>query len=60
MCRLPFLSGELEKTKKSVDIFADDDEEGDIFSEKYSTSAQSKKDGAAESTKYPEKKVKLE
>lgn len=59
MCRSPCLSAGPEKAKKSVDLFADDDEDGDIFSEKYSTQAQSKKDGAAEPTKHPKKKVKL-
>lgn len=59
MCWSPSLSAGPEKTRKSVDLFADDDEDGDIFSEKYSTPAQSKKDGAAEPTKHPEKKVKL-
>uniref|UniRef100_H3CTE0 FAM21/CAPZIP domain-containing protein n=1 Tax=Tetraodon nigroviridis TaxID=99883 RepID=H3CTE0_TETNG len=45
-----------EKTKKSVDLFADDDEDGDIFSEKCSTPAQSAKDAAPEPTKCPKKK----
>lgn len=58
LCWSPSLSAGPEKTKKSIDLFADDDEDGDIFSEKYSTPSQSKKEAAVEPTK-PEKKVKL-
>lgn len=59
MCWSPALPAGPEKTKKSVDLFAEDDEDGDIFSQKFSTAAQSKKDGAAELPKHPEKKVGL-
>ncbi|XP_029691529.1 WASH complex subunit 2 isoform X3 [Takifugu rubripes] len=45
------------KTKTPIDLFADDDEDGDIFSEKFSAPAQSKKDIAAESGQHPEKKM---
>lgn len=58
-CRSPCLLAGPEKTKKSVDLFADDDEDGDIFSEKCSTPAQRAKDAAPEPTKHPKKKVKL-
>lgn len=57
--RSPSVSAGPEKTKKSVDLFADDDEDSDIFIEKYSTPAPGKKDGAPEPTKQPKKKVKL-
>ena len=47
------------KPKKAIDLFEDDDEDGDIFSEKFSAPAQSKKEGAEEQVKQPEKKVKI-
>lgn len=55
---LPLSAGPA-KTKTPIDLFANDDEDGDIFSEKFSAPAQSKKDAAAESGKHPEKKVNL-
>lgn len=58
-CWLPSLSAGPAKTKTPIDLFADDDEDGDIFSEKFSAPAQSKKDIAAESGQHPEKKVNL-
>lgn len=60
-CWSPSLSAGPAKTKTSVDLFADDDddEDGDIFSEKFSTPAQSKKDVGAKSSQHSEKKVKL-
>lgn len=57
-CWLPLSAGPA-KTKTPIDLFADDDEDGDIFSEKFSAPAQSKKDIAAESGQHPEKKVNL-
>ena len=44
----------------AVDLFDEDDEDGDIFSNKYSvpTPAQSKEVVLEEQTKPPEKKVK--
>lgn len=52
---------EKPKPKKAIDLFDDDDEDGDIFSAKYSvpTPAQSKKEGVEEQVKYPEKKVNI-
>lgn len=47
------------KPKKAIDLFEDDDEDGDIFSEKFSAPAQCKKEGAEEQVKQPEKKVKI-
>ncbi|XP_028278973.1 WASH complex subunit 2 isoform X3 [Parambassis ranga] len=49
---------EKPKTKKAVDLF-DDDEDGDIFSDKYSapTPTQSKKEAEEEEVKPPEKKM---
>ncbi|XP_044069707.1 WASH complex subunit 2 isoform X2 [Siniperca chuatsi] len=48
---------EKPKPKKAIDLF--DDEDGDIFSEKYSapTPAQSKKEVVEEQVKHPEKKM---
>lgn len=55
-----FLAGQVKpKPKKSIDLFDDDDEEGDIFGTKYSVTAQSKKGGDEEQIKPPEKKVKI-
>lgn len=50
---------EKPKPQKATDLFDEDDEDGDIFSEKYSTPppAQSKKEAVEEQTKPPEKKV---
>lgn len=45
--------------KKPIDLFADDDEDGDIFSEKYSTPAASKKEAEKEQPKQTEKKVNI-
>lgn len=47
------------KPKKAIDLFDEDDEDGDIFSDKYSTPApaQSKKEVVEEQTKPAEKKV---
>lgn len=50
---------EKPKPKKALDLFDEDDEDGDIFSEKYSAPAQSKKEVVDEQVKQPEKKVKL-
>ncbi len=52
---------EKPKPKKSI-LFDEDDEDGDIFSEKYkaSTPAQSKKEAVEEPVKHPEKKVKTD
>lgn len=47
------------KPKKAIDLFEDEDEDGDIFNEKFSAPAQSKKEGAEEQVKQPEKKVKI-
>lgn len=52
-CWSPSLSAAAAKTKTPVDLFADNDEDGDIFS----APAQSKKAAAAESGQHPEKKV---
>ena len=51
---------EKPKPKMAVDLFDEDDEDGDIFSNKYSvpTPAQSKEVVLEEQTKPPEKKVK--
>lgn len=56
----PRLIAEQEKVKpkKPIDLFADDDEDGDIFSEKYSAPTTSKKEAEKQQTKQPEKKVK--
>ncbi|KAM9847428.1 WASH complex subunit 2A [Aulostomus maculatus] len=50
---------EKPKPKKAVDLFDEDDEEGDIFSEKYSVSTPSKSEKvvAEEPVKPPEKKM---
>ncbi|XP_030298012.1 WASH complex subunit 2 isoform X3 [Sparus aurata] len=45
------------KPKKAIDLFEDEDEDGDIFNEKFSAPAQSKKEGAEEQVKQPEKKM---
>ena len=52
---------EKPKPKNAIDLFDDDDDDGDIFSEKYSapTPAQSKKEVVEEQVKPPEKKVKI-
>lgn len=52
---------EKPKPKRAVDLFDEDDEDGDIFSDKYSvpTPAQSKKEAVEEQAKPPEKKVKI-
>lgn len=53
---------EKSKPKKAVDLFDDDDnDEGDIFSGKFSAAppAQSTKEAVAEKEKQPEKKVKM-
>lgn len=54
-----FFSAQQEKVgaKKPIDLFAEDDEDGDIFSEKYSTPAASKKEAEKEQPKQPEKKM---
>lgn len=56
----PLFSAGQKKPKKAVDLFDEDNEDGDIFSEKYSAStpAQSKKEVVEEQVKPPEKKVK--
>lgn len=52
-----FLAGQEKlKPKKSIDLF---DEDGDIFTEKYSAPAQSKEEVVVEQIKHPEKKVKI-
>lgn len=58
---LPSFSAGQQKPKKAIDLFDEDDEDGDIFSEKYSAPApaQSKKEVAEEQVKQPEKKVKI-
>ncbi|XP_070833544.1 WASH complex subunit 2C isoform X1 [Chaetodon trifascialis] len=50
---------EKPKPKKALDLFDEDDEDGDIFSEKYSAPApaQSKKEVVEEPVKHPEKKM---
>lgn len=60
VCFCFFAAGqEKPKPKKTIDLFNEDDEDGDIFSEKYSapTPAQSKKEVVEEQVKPPEKKV---
>lgn len=56
----PRLIAEQEKVKpkKPIDLFADDDEDSDIFSEKYSAPTVSKKEAEKQQTKQLEKKVK--
>lgn len=59
---LPSFSAGKEKPKKAIDLFDEEDEDGDIFNEKYSTPtpAQSKKEVVEEQVKQqPEKKVKI-
>lgn len=53
-----FVAGQEKVTpKKTIDLFDDGDEDGDIFSEKYRTPASSKKEVVEEQVKHPEKKV---
>lgn len=62
-CSPPLSAGqEKPKPKKAIDLFDEDDEDGDIFSEKYSAPApaQSKKEVVEEQVKHPEKKVKID
>lgn len=58
---LRFFPARQEKTrgKKAVDLFADDDEDGDIFSEKQSAPATSKKEAEKEQPKVAEKRVNI-
>lgn len=54
---------EKSKPKKAIDLFDEDDEDGDIFSEKTSVPApaQNKKEVVAEEhVKHPEKKVQTD
>ncbi|XP_034040237.1 WASH complex subunit 2 isoform X2 [Thalassophryne amazonica] len=46
-----------EKPKKAIDLFDEDEEHGDIFSDKYSASNQNKKEDAEAKAKPPEKKM---
>lgn len=52
---------EKPKPKTTIDLFYEDDEDGDIFSDKHSVPvpAQSKKEAVVEQAKPPEKKVKI-
>lgn len=50
---------EKARPKKPIDLFADDDEDGNIFSEKQSVPATSKKEAEKEQPKQAEKKVKI-
>lgn len=52
---------EKHKPKKTIDLFDDDEEDGDIFSEKFSAPAlaQSEKEVVEEQGKPPDKKVKI-
>lgn len=53
-----FVAGQEKVTpKKTIDLFDDGDEDGDIFSEKYRTPANSKKEVVEEQVKHHEKKV---
>lgn len=50
---------EKARAKKPIDLFADDDEDGDIFSEKQSAPAASKKEAEKEQPKQAEKRVNI-
>jgi len=56
----PSCSAGDKKPKKAIDLFdEEDDDDGDIFSEKYSAPAQSQKEVVEEKIQQPEKKVKI-
>lgn len=50
---------EKARAKKPIDLFADDDEDADIFSEKQSAPAASKKEAEKEQPKQAEKRVNV-
>lgn len=50
---------EKSKPKKAIDLFDEDDEDGDIFSEKYSAPTPTQNKKVEEQVKPPEKKVNI-
>lgn len=50
---------EKARAKKPIDLFADEDEDGDIFSEKKNAPAASKKEAEKEQPKQAEKRVNI-